>query len=279
MPAVAEGARPRSLLMTLFGAFLRDVGDWIAVADLIGLLAPLELDAQAVRSAISRLKRRDVVAAERRDGAAGYRLTAHGRAILDAGDARIFAPAAPGAADQEWLLLHFSIPESERALRHRLRTGLERLGLGRVGSAAWIGPPHVAGEVRLLVADVGAERYVELFAARHLGLRATAESVARWWDLAAIAAEYRAYVAAWAPRLQAWRAGAGGEDVAAFRDYLLQLDAWRRIPYHDPGLPAAVLPADWPARSAWALFGELSARLRDPALGYVAGRVPAGAAA
>ncbi|HEY2636019.1 MAG TPA: hypothetical protein VGI54_01410, partial [Solirubrobacteraceae bacterium] len=66
MVAVAEAARPRSLLLTLFGAFVRDVGDWLAVADLIGLLSAVGLDEQAVRSAISRLKRRDLVAAERR---------------------------------------------------------------------------------------------------------------------------------------------------------------------------------------------------------------------
>src|SRR3954462_13100225 len=97
VPAVADTARPRSLLMTFFGAFVRELGGWIAVADLIGLMADLELDEQAVRSAVSRLKRRSVVVAERRDGAAGYRLTADGMAILEAGDARIFERPAAGA--------------------------------------------------------------------------------------------------------------------------------------------------------------------------------------
>src|SRR3954467_8178637 len=83
--------------MTFFGAFLRRLGGWIAVADLIALMAELDLDAQSVRSSVSRLKRRGVIASERRDGAAGYRLTEHRGAILRARDARIFAaPRRPG---------------------------------------------------------------------------------------------------------------------------------------------------------------------------------------
>ena len=122
-----ECVRPRSLLMTFFGAFLRRLGGWIAVADLIALMGDAGLDEQAVRSAVSRLKRRGVIAPERRGAAAGYRLTEHGAAILEAGDARIFArpqsrePAASEwsrSADRPpsgWLLVVFSVPEAQRA--------------------------------------------------------------------------------------------------------------------------------------------------------------------
>src|SRR5690349_10309054 len=118
---------PRSLLMTFFGAFLRRLGGWIAVADLVALMGDLDLDEQAVRSSLSRLKRRGVIASERRDGAAGYRLTPHGLAILEAADPRIYRRSHGPSG---WLLVVFSIPESERALRHRLRARLQWLGLG-----------------------------------------------------------------------------------------------------------------------------------------------------
>src|ERR687887_2113453 len=106
--------------MTFFGAFLRQLGGWIAVADLIALMAELGLDEQAVRSAVSRLKRRGVIAPERHGGAAGYRLTPHGLAILEAGDARIFGRSDSGGPRGDWLLVVFSIPEDRRALRHQL---------------------------------------------------------------------------------------------------------------------------------------------------------------
>src|SRR4051794_29776606 len=126
-------AVPRSLLMTFFGAFLRRLGGWIAVADLVALMGDLGLDEQAVRSAVSRLKRRGVIAPERRAGAAGYRLTTRGEAILEAGDARIFG--RDGGGSDQWLLVVFSIPQARGALRPQPRARLPgpRARAGRAG--------------------------------------------------------------------------------------------------------------------------------------------------
>ncbi len=234
--------------MTFFGAFLRSLGGWIAVADLIALMGELGLDEQAVRSSVSRLKRRGVIASERRS-AAGYVLTEHGSAILRAGDARIFGRRTPRAG---WLLVVFSIPEAQRALRHRLRAGLAGLGLGTVAAGVWIAPAGAEEEVRRLVAELGVGDRVELF------VGAPAGDPSRWWDLERIAAEYRAYLAR-------WEHAADGD---AFSSYVRQLDDWRRIPFHDPGLPAAVLPPDWPGEHAWTVFRSLEARWHEAALAH-----------
>ena len=122
---------PRSLLMTFFGAFLRRLGGWIAVADLVALMGDLDLDEQAVRSAVSRLKRRGVIDSERRAGAAGYRLTAHGLAILEAGDGRIFGRDDGDGRGGDWLLVVFSIPEERRALRQIVEDEYEQAGTER----------------------------------------------------------------------------------------------------------------------------------------------------
>src|SRR4051812_47734729 len=166
--------------MTFFGAFLRRLGGWIAVADLIALMAELGLDAQAVRSSVSRLKRRGVIESERRGGAAGYRLTERGEAILRAGDARIYGRARTDDATRRngpaWLLVVFSIPEAQRSLRHRLRAGLSGLGLGLVAPAVWIGPAHLRDEIERLVAELGVADRVDLFAADPLA------DPGRFWD-------------------------------------------------------------------------------------------------
>jgi phenylacetic acid degradation operon negative regulatory protein len=228
-------------------------------------MGDLGLDAQAVRSAVSRLKRRGVIAPERRGGAAGYRLTERGLAILEAGDARIYG--RDGAGGGAWLLVVFSIPETRRALRHKLRTRLQWLGLGTVAAGVWIAPAHAEGEVARVVDELDVGGHVELFRGRHLG---ASGAVADWWDLDAIAAEYRAYVAAWEPALD----GAGARtDAEAFAGQVGQLDAWRRIPFHDPGLPPAVLPDDWPGAHAWAVFRALDRRLSRAALRHVEARV------
>jgi phenylacetic acid degradation operon negative regulatory protein len=256
---------PRSLLMTFFGAFLRRIGGWIAVADLVALMGDLDLDEQAVRSAVSRLKRRGVIAPERRGGAAGYRLTERGTAILEAGDARIYG--RDGAGADGWLLVVFSIPETRRALRHKLRTRLQWLGLGTVANGVWIAPAAAEAEVRRAVEELELGDHVELFRGAHLG---DAGAVAAWWDLDALAAEYRAYVAAWEPAMRnGWRPA----PAEAFAAHVRHLDAWRRVPFHDPGLPAAALADDWPGAHAWEVFRALDDRLRRPALRHVEARV------
>ncbi|MFF7948037.1 PaaX family transcriptional regulator C-terminal domain-containing protein [Streptomyces griseorubiginosus] len=43
----------------------------------------------------------------------------------------------------------------------------------------------------------------------------------------------------------------------------------RRLPYADPGLPAPLLPADWPGERAAAVFRGLHERLRDAGATFV----------
>src|SRR5690606_29743061 len=111
--------QPRALIVTIYGLYAREEGGWISVATLIRLLAELGVDEPAVRSSISRLKRRGILVAERNDGVAGYALSDRARDILDEGDRRIFERARARLEDG-WLLAVFSVPESERQKRHTL---------------------------------------------------------------------------------------------------------------------------------------------------------------
>ncbi len=49
-------ARPRSLILYVYGGFVRRLGGWLAVADLITLMRDLGVDAQGVRGAVARMK-------------------------------------------------------------------------------------------------------------------------------------------------------------------------------------------------------------------------------
>ena len=66
---------PRQLILSLYGLYAREEGDWLSVASLIALMADLGADSAAVRSSVSRLKRRGVLEAAQRDGRAGYALS------------------------------------------------------------------------------------------------------------------------------------------------------------------------------------------------------------
>ena len=119
--------------------------------------------------------------------------------------------------------------------------------------------------------DIGArlDDYVDFFRGEHLGFAPTAQAVARWWDLAGIAEQHEAFLDRHARVLRAWERRTDTPPEDAYRDYLLALDSWRHLPYTDPGLPAALLPADWPGTRSAAVFRSLHERLRDAGAVFV----------
>jgi phenylacetic acid degradation operon negative regulatory protein len=265
---VSEQHAPRSLIVTLYGAYGRSWPGPVPVAELIRLLAAVGVDAPSVRSAVSRLKRRGLLLPARTaQGTAGYELSRDARQVLDDGDRRIYA-AAP-AADEGWVLAVFSVPESERQRRHVLRSRLASLGFGTAAPGVWIAPARLYDETRHALQRLHLEAYVDLFRGEHLGFTPTADAVARWWDLAAIAKQHEAFLERHAPVLHAWERRPDTPPQDAYRDYLLALDSWRRLPYADPGLPARLLPADWPGARSAAVFQALHARLRDAGAAFV----------
>ncbi|MEU4076905.1 PaaX family transcriptional regulator [Streptomyces venezuelae] len=277
---MAEQHTPRSLIVSLYGAYGRAPdGSPMPVAALIRLLAALGVDAPSVRSSVSRLKRRGLLLPGRTAaGAAGYALSDDARRLLDDGDRRIYARTEPKLSEG-WVLAVFSVPEAERHKRHLLRSRLGRLGFGTAAPGVWIAPARLYEETRNALERLELSPYVDLFRGDHLGYAATAEAVARWWDLPAIAGLHEEFLAVHEPVLRAWRtalAEAGPTADAperraedAYRDYLLVLDSWRRLPYADPVLPAELLPDDWPGRRSAEVFAALHELLRDRGAEFV----------
>ncbi|MER8187598.1 PaaX family transcriptional regulator C-terminal domain-containing protein [Kitasatospora sp. NPDC094015] len=262
-------ARPGPLISTVYGAFVRRLGGWISVADLIGLMAELDVDGPAVRSALSRLKKAGTLVQERRTGT-GYRLGADLGPVFDEGDRRIFGSLAPAALADGWVVAVFSVPESERALRHRLRARLTWLGFGNAAPGVWLAPARLLPDARRALTRLGLVGYVHLFTSDYAGFADLRKAVGHWWDLPAIEAQYAAFTAGHRPEAGALRQRPVPDDAEAFRRYVPMLTEWRRLPYLDPGLPVELLPDGWNAVAARRIFTDLHTRLAEPSLRHVA---------
>jgi phenylacetic acid degradation operon negative regulatory protein len=228
----------------------------------------LGVGAQAVRSSISRLKRRDALRSLRLEGTAGYALSASMLEVLREGDRRIFGHRPASPADG-WVQVVFSVPEAQRDKRHELRTRLAGLGFGPAAPGVWVAPGTLADEVHGALSRQELAPYVDIFRGEHLGYGPLADRVRAWWDLDAIEARYARFVAGYRPlaRRTARRAPRGDE---AFASYVRMLTTWRRLRYLDPGLPLELLPARWQGVPAAALFEQLDARLRPAAQEHAA---------
>ncbi|MFG1926011.1 PaaX family transcriptional regulator C-terminal domain-containing protein [Cryptosporangium sp. NPDC048952] len=248
-----------SLLRTIVGTSLRRLGGWMAVAHIVDLGRTVGLPEARTRTALARIKAKGLLDAERRGGVPGYTIAADAIPMLERGDRRIFHPRTMGEGDR-WCLVSYSVPEENRDVRHQLRRRLTWIGCGAVSPALWICPEYLTEEVEQILADLGLAGNATVFRAEVRG----PVDAAHWWDLSAIRARHEAF-------LESCGLPAADTPEDAYRAWIHGLDAWRIIPYIDPGLPDRLLPDDWPGHRSVAVFLELRDRVLPQAQAYVDG--------
>jgi len=263
-------SRPQSLIFTIYGAYSRSLGGWISVATLLKLLREMDIEDNAVRSALSRLKRRGVLISESRDGSAGYALSESARKAFDTGDARVLERRHPDEQTR-WILVAFSIPEKSRDLRYRLRSRLTGVGFGQVTGGLWIAPASLRADAELAIDSLGIGQYVHLFEADHLNTDSPESgSVDQWWDLPAIGEKCEQFIHAFSDLRLTFDSGKEAATPSnSFRNYTQILTAWRPLPYLDPGLPSSLLPGTWNGTTATRLFFYFHDLMAAPAQTYV----------
>lgn len=250
----------RSALFDLYGDHLRSRGGEAPVAALVALLAPLGINAPAVRTAVSRMVKQNWITAVTLDGQRGYALTPKGTQRLDEAAARIYRTRDPrweGTLD----LVMFS-PPTERRRRARLADALRFHGYGPLSAGTWISPWR-ASELE----DVFTEAQIafDRFTSRHHG--DTLALTRRAWDLDSLAKRYRDFVATMEPVVNL--VGNGTSDELAYTVRCELVHAYRVFLFSDPQLPAALCPPEWAGSTAAAFFDAHAARLRPAADRFV----------
>ncbi len=256
-----DGVRPQSMIFTLYGDYIRHAGGSIWIGSLVRLLGYFGVSHQAIRSAISRMKRNDLLRVERAQSRSYYSLTTKSAKIIEEGATRIFHfPTERSHWDGQWHLVTYSIPENEREARDRLRQELTWMGFGLLTNALWVSPNDHRREVEALGNALGVRSRIEVFTARHNGFSDPRAIVARCWNLAAINARYAAFIAKYKPMYEEHRRLlARGEDIPPHEYFVRRFELiheFRRFPYHDPELPAELLPPDWRGVEAVTLFRQ-----------------------
>lgn len=263
--------RPTTYIIDIYGLSVRyGHGSWLATSTIIALMADLGVDAQAVRSALSRMKRKRVLTSHVVGRRRGHALTDATLEILQEGDSRIFQARAPSDLEDGWVLVVFSIPEDDRGKRHLLRSRLEGLGFGNQAPGVWIAPARLADDVRRLVTRLELAPYVSLFESRYLGFASARDLVRRAWDLEQLTGMHDRYIADYAPVAAKWANRPRPVDgTEAFADLVTALHEWRRFPYLDPGLPPELLLDPWSGHRAADVFFTILELLEPAVIAHV----------
>lgn len=260
--------KPRSVVFNLYGDYVRYRGGEASLRSLTRLLGHFGVSEDGARITLSRMAREGWLASRREGRGSVYSLTEQGWKLLDEGRERIFQRRAEPWTGA-WCLLNYSVPESERAVRDRLRRDLAWLGFGSPGPSTWIAPSTRQRRAEALLEDLGLRDRAYVFTARSRGLEEDRRLVDNAWNLEALSRHYAAFLAASRPELAAFEAarlaGLAWSDDRCFVERVTLVHEYRKFPFTDPDLPRELLPDDWLGREAHAVFGRLYHNLEGAA--------------
>ena len=244
------GASARSWLLTVLGEFVRPDGGPVWTSTIVSVLGGLGLEEKAARQALARTAAAGLIRAERVGRRARWRLEDTGRHLLSDGAERIYSFAGQASTwDGRWLVITVVVPESQRDLRHQLRTRMTWAGFGNLGANLWASPnANREAEAKQLLDELGLRPRPRCdFAGQFGGIGSEKSLVDQAWDLSEIAGHYRRFLTSFANRRP--RAG-----TATLLAQIELVHEWRRFPFLDPELPAELLPPNWIGARAAAVF-------------------------
>ncbi|WP_433755741.1 PaaX family transcriptional regulator [Nocardia sp. CA-135398] len=246
-------ATPTQLLLAFFGAFVADQPQRERVHGrvIVDLLESLGISEGTTRVTLNRMVNSGLLDRRRAGRTMTYGLTPHAVDVLAEGGRRVGSAEPFHRDDTEWTLLSYSIPETRRDVRHRLRSQLLWLGFGRIRDGMWIAPGKV--DLTPVLETLQVENAIAFaFAGSPVDAVSTRDIVAAAWDLDALRARHEKFIETW--RLDE---PAPADALAA---HTAMIADWLELLRTDPRLPAKFLPADWPASRSVAVFRQATER-------------------
>jgi phenylacetic acid degradation operon negative regulatory protein len=267
---MATPLKPRAILWDLFGDHLRYLDDGrcagVPMRALNRLLDVFGVGESTSRVLLSRMRREGWFTTSRDGRQTSYVLTGRSIRMLDEGRTRIFDRGRDDW-DGIWRMVIYAVPEESRAERDQVRRTLAWHGFGPLAAATWISPHPRLETVREALADLSATR-IDLLECRSLSRAADREMAFRCWDLEGLGRDYLELIRAY-ERLPAPAELAVLPGPEALRRQVELVASYRTLPFHDPDLPAALLPEGWQGRRVHTLFIAAHDALHGPAHAFV----------
>lgn len=255
--------RSVGLVPFLFGVTGRDV---LPGSVLRQLLSDVGLSPDAARAVLSRMRRHGQLASDRRGRGVEYRLI--GEFARSFQRVRDQATARPPEWHGHFHALLYQVPERHRSYRDTLRRSAVLCGYGILQPGVLIAPTDRSSRLAAVLSRQPEDTQVWLS-----NLAMTPDHAARAaslaWDLPELARRYHHHISRLAGRITApppgladgcpGRSAAPEAGVAMLRDYVDLLTPALIDTLRNPGLPAILLPPDWPAPALQQAVNEFTA--------------------
>ncbi|WP_344587126.1 PaaX family transcriptional regulator [Actinomadura vinacea] len=253
----APSPRPQSLMLTFLGNYVlrRDIA--VFSGSFIEVFGRLGVGEHAIRSTLTRMAGRGLLARHRRGRRMHFGLTGRSERILLDGEARVWRRGAVNDDwDGRWTVLSFSMPESWQRQRHDLRSRLVWAGFGPLGNGIWIAPSLVGVDQVIAPGgeDLGLTGRVKVFHGTAEEPTDVGAMIRDAFDLDGLAAGYRAFLDRWD---RPEPLPGAPDDLARF---LWMMTEWLGLVRVDPRLPVEHLPEEWPAVRAQEVLHRLRER-------------------
>jgi phenylacetic acid degradation operon negative regulatory protein len=245
--------------MTLLGDYWLGRAEHLPSAALVDLLAEFGISEPSTRAALNRLTKRELLVSSKRGRNTYYGLSPRAVPLVRDTLKRIVAFGTDQATpwDGAWTIVAFSVPETQRQLRHSIRTSLRWLGFAALYDGLWCSPWQEQEAALSLLAELGVDSATVMRA--EIDRRSTVQALSAW-DMDALKRQYSAFDQEFAPILDDAQRG-----ILSASDALVQrtkvMDSWRSFLGVEPDLPADLLPKDWPRSRMRNLFVELYVNL------------------
>jgi DNA-binding transcriptional regulator PaaX len=252
-------------LVTTLGGLIRDPqlggfrGRRFAARVPLTVLGDLGVAPNATRLALARHVKLGLLSSTKVGRVAVYTIPDAAERVFTEAGLRMRGTNPLASTSTVWTLVSFSVPESRRDLRSRLRIYLTQCGFRLLRDGLWVAlEPFAADRVmRDLDPDLAENAELDIFIGTPYVSTGLAQLIRRSWDVDELRARHEQFLARW-------------EDVEppegrALAMLTLFTADWIALLHHDPGLPADSLDRGWPGDRSTATATRLYAALKGPA--------------
>ena len=237
-----------SIIVTVFGDAVIPRGGFVSLGSLQNILGGLEIEQNAVRTAMSRLAQDGWVERHKVGRQSYYSLAEGGLELFHSATARIYSAKPPDWDGKFELVLR---NEENQKSRLKFERAMRQKGYGSPIADLYIKPLPAGEKIS------GNKNCLAVMEAQNLVSDSLTDFIARSWKIDGLNSRYQELIDRYTPVRNHLGRGKLDAPIDYLTVRLMLIHDWRRLVLQDADLPLELKPAGWKGEEARVLVSEL----------------------